>query len=111
LAPDTPYYLEATTATLAAIIVMQMVNVFLCRDPERSVFTRGNARNSLIYPGLATEFGLLLGIVFTPWGNALFNSAPIGLEVWLFILPFGLAMLLLEEGRKWLWREFMQPRT
>jgi hypothetical protein len=29
----------------------------------------------------------------------------------LFILPFGLAMLLLEEGRKWLWREFFQPRT
>ena len=111
LAPDTPFYLEATTATLAAIIVMQMVNVFLCRDPERSVFAPGNTRNSLIYLGLATEFGLLLGIVFTPWGNALFNSAPIGLDVWLFILPFGLAMLLLEEGRKWLWREFFQPRT
>ena len=39
-------------------------------------------------------------IDYTPWGNALFGTAPPGVEVWLFIVPFGIGMLLLEELRK-----------
>jgi hypothetical protein len=42
----------------------------------------------------------VLLINYTPWGNALFGTSPFGLEVWLFIIPFGIGMLLLEEGRK-----------
>ena len=36
----------------------------------------------------------------TPWGNALFGTAPPDAVVWLFILPFGIGMLLAEELRK-----------
>jgi hypothetical protein len=35
LAADAPLYLEATTACLSAIIVMQIVTVFLCRSAVR----------------------------------------------------------------------------
>ncbi|MDP1717659.1 MAG: HAD-IC family P-type ATPase, partial [Burkholderiales bacterium] len=48
LAPADPLYLQATTACLAAIIVMQVVNVFLCRDPRESVFSVSLKRNYLI---------------------------------------------------------------
>jgi magnesium-transporting ATPase (P-type) len=41
LAPDDPLYLQATTACLSAIIVPQIVNVFLCRSASRSVFSTG----------------------------------------------------------------------
>jgi calcium-translocating P-type ATPase len=101
---DAHLYLQATTATLATIIVMQMVNVFLCRDPLRSAFAGGLRANPMIFLGLAVEFALILGIAYTPWGNRLFGSAPIGWEVWLFVLPFAVAMLALEEGRKALLR-------
>lgn len=37
-ARDDPDYLRATTACLSAIIVMQIVNVFLCKHPDRSLF-------------------------------------------------------------------------
>jgi len=110
LATDAPLYLQATTATLAAIIVMQMVNVFLCRDPLRSVFAGGWTANPMIYLGLAVEFGLILFIAYTPWGNQLFGCAPIGWEVWLFALPFAIAMLALEEGRKALLRRGRSAR-
>jgi len=43
---------------------------------------------------------LILAIVYTPWGNAAFGTAPIGAEAWLFMLPFAAAMLALEESRK-----------
>lgn len=95
-----PLYLQATSACLAAIIAMQVVNVLLCRHPTRPVFSRAQRFNRLIAWGIAFELLLLLLIVYTPLGNALFGTAPLGVEVWLYIIPFGFGMLLLEELRK-----------
>jgi len=100
LGHDGNLYLQATTACLTAIIAMQVVNVFLCRHPFRSVFSRGHGSNRLIWYGIIFELALLLLIAYTPWGNALFGTAPIGIEVWLFVLLFAPGMLLLEELRK-----------
>jgi len=100
LAPDDPLYLRATTACLAAIVAMQVVNVFLCRDPRRSVFSRGSGTNWLIVTGIAVEIGLIVAIVYTPWGQWLFGTAAIDWTVWLLLLPLGFGMLVLEEIRK-----------
>ena len=101
-------YLLATTACLSAIIAMQVVNVFLCRHPVMSIFSRGHRRNRLIGYGIGFELLLLLLIDYTPWGNALFGTAPLEVEVWLFIVPFGIGMLLLEEFRKAVARRYSQ---
>ncbi|MDD5383725.1 MAG: cation-transporting P-type ATPase [Gallionella sp.] len=100
LGSHTNLYLQATTACLSAIIAMQVVNVFLCRHPSMSTFGRSHRRNRLIWYGIGFELLLLLLIDYTPWGTALFGTAPLGIEVWLFIVPFGIGMLLLEELRK-----------
>jgi len=100
LASNNPLYLQATTACLSAIIVTQIVNVFLCKTPERSVFGARLFDNRIILWGIAVEIILILAIDYTAWGNIVFGTRPIALEVWLFILPFALAMLLLEELRK-----------
>jgi sodium/potassium-transporting ATPase subunit alpha len=42
----------------------------------------------------------LLLIIYTPWGNALFGTAPLAPDVWLLVLPLALLMGLLEEARK-----------
>jgi magnesium-transporting ATPase (P-type) len=99
-----PLYLRATTACLSAIIVMQVVNVFLCRDPRASAFAFSLFSNPLILAGIGAELALILLIDYTPWGHALFGTAPIPLSVWLSVIPFALGMLALEEGRKWLVR-------
>jgi len=93
-------YLQATTACLSAIITMQVVNVFLCRHASLSAFSRTHRRNRLIWYGIGFELLLLILIGYTPWGNALFGTAPIGGEVWLFIIAFMPVMLLAEEARK-----------
>ena len=93
-------YLQATTACLAAIVVMQVANVFLCRHPRQPFWCFPLLTNPLLLAGIVSEAVLLLAIVYTPWGNALFGTAPLAGSVWLFILPFAGAMLLLEEGRK-----------
>ncbi len=104
LAAHDPLYLQATTACLSAIVVMQIANVFLCRSERRSAFAFGLFSNKLILAGIAAEIALIAFIDYTPWGNRLFGTAPILLAVWLFILPFALGMLALEELRKWLVR-------
>jgi calcium-translocating P-type ATPase len=104
LAPQDPLYLQATTACLSAIIVLQIVNVFLCRSASRSVFSTGLRGNRLILWGVALEIALVLLINYTPWGNLLLGTSPIVGAVWLFILPFPAVMLVLEELRKWLAR-------
>jgi sodium/potassium-transporting ATPase subunit alpha len=100
LAAHDPVYLQATTACLSAIIVSQIVNVFLCKHPDRSLFTAPVFNNRLILAGILTEVALILVIDYTPWGNLVFGTAPIGLDVWLFTLPFAAGMLGLEEMRK-----------
>ena len=106
LAAHDPLYLQATTACLSAIVVMQIANVFLCRSDRRSTFASGLFSNKLIVAGIAAEITLIALIDYTPWGNALIGTAPIPPAVWLFILPFALGMLALEELRKWLVRTF-----
>jgi calcium-translocating P-type ATPase len=100
-----PLYLQATTATLSAIIVMQVMNVFLCRSGRESLFRLGLFDNRLILAGIAAEIALIMAIDYTPWGNLVFGTAPIGLNVWLFVIPFAFAMLALEEIRKWMARK------
>jgi sodium/potassium-transporting ATPase subunit alpha len=104
LAATDPVYLHATTACLSAIIVMQIVNVFLCRSATRSVFSTGLLGNALIIVGVISEIAFLLLISDTPLGNSLLGTAPVGEKVWAVIIPFALGMFILEELRKWLAR-------
>jgi sodium/potassium-transporting ATPase subunit alpha len=103
LARSAPLYLQATTACLAAIVMAQVMNVFLCRHPLKSALSFGLFSNPLILLGIAAELGLLLFIVYTPAGNWLFGTAPVGGGVWLIALALAVLMGVFEEARK-AWR-------
>lgn len=85
---------------------MQVVNVFLCKTSGRSVFTVRLLDNRTILWGIVLEITLILAIGYTPWGNLIFGTALIALEVWLFVLSFAFRMLLLEKVRKWVASRF-----
>ena len=86
------------------------MNVFLCRSPDRSLSSTGLRGNPLILWGALLEVALVLAIDYTALGNAVFGTSPIAPEVWLFVAPFGLAMLVLEESRKrWVRAREMLP--
>jgi magnesium-transporting ATPase (P-type) len=82
------------------------VNVFLCRSSIRSVVSIGLLSNPLIGWGVILEIALIVLIDYTPWGNLIFGTGPISAQVWLFVMPFGIALLISEELRKWLVRVF-----
>ena len=103
-----PLYLQATTACFSAIIATQLINVFLCKNPKQSIFGANWLDNHTILWGIALEITLLGIIVYTDWGRVIFGTFPIATDVWIFILPFALAMLLLEEFRKLLIVRFVR---
>jgi len=58
--------------------------------------------NKLILWGVIMEASLILWIAYTALGNRILGTAPMAGAVWLFVLPFAVRMLILEELRKWL---------
>ncbi len=111
LSPAEPLYRQATTACLGAIIITQIANVFLCKNLHRSVFGAPLLDNRIILWGIALEVAMLLAIAYTATGQAVFGTAPLDVPAWLFMLPFALGMVLLEEMRKWLAPRFRMRRT
>jgi len=101
LALGDPRYLQATSACLMAIVLAQMVNLFVCRHPRLPVWHFSLLENRWLVAGLASEVGLMAAILYTPWGNSLFGTAPLALDVFLYALPFALFLGLAEETRKW----------
>ena len=106
-------YRQATTACLTAIVVMQVVNLHLCRSRRTSIASRPLFGNTLITFGIAAEVALILAIDYTAYGNAVFGTAAIGYEAWLVVLPFAAGMLALDEVQKAFvrWRERANSRV
>ena len=108
---SSPLYKEATTVTLSGIVLAQIANVFACRSDRLSLTGLGWFTNPLILWGIATELLLLILIAYTPLGNEIFGTSP--LPAWIFRpLALGaLALLLAEEGRKFVAARLRNRRT
>ncbi len=91
---------QASTATFLGIVMMQIGNVFACRTQTESVFKIGIFGNRLILWGILAEILLSAFIIYHPWGNKIFSTAPVPLSVWLLLIPFMLLLFFAEEARK-----------
>jgi len=99
-----PLYLQATSACLMTIVVMQVINVYLCRHPKASLFAYGLTGNRYLLLAVVSELALIALVVYSPAGNWLFGTAPLAGWTWLLAVAGALLMAVLEEGRKALLR-------
>jgi sodium/potassium-transporting ATPase subunit alpha len=104
LAANDPLYLQATSACLMAIVLAQMANALVCRHPQLPAWRFSMTRNRLLLWGLVSECLLLLGILYTPPGQALFATEPPPAVAWLWAALLALTFGVLEESRKALLR-------
>jgi magnesium-transporting ATPase (P-type) len=93
-------YQQATTATLATIVACQDGNVFACRSERTSIFKLGFLSNRLIWLGIATEWILILCIIFLKPLENIFGTAPLEIWQWLLLLICPPILLGAEELRK-----------
>jgi calcium-translocating P-type ATPase len=102
-------YRRATTMTLAGIVATQVGNVFACRTDRESVFRVGLLANRLVLGGIAAELAILVALILLPPFPYVFGLAPLAFAEWGILLLFPPAVLLCEEGRKWVVRR-TRPR-
>ncbi|HJX36984.1 MAG TPA: cation-transporting P-type ATPase [Anaerolineae bacterium] len=113
LAPEgTTLYRMATTMTLAGVVASQVGAVFGCRTDRASILTIGFRTNRLVLVGIAVELGVLGLLIYAPFLQGAFNTAPIGLREWIYVFAWAPIILLADELRKGLlrWRERRAPR-
>jgi sodium/potassium-transporting ATPase subunit alpha len=65
----------------------------------------------LVLAGIASELVLAAFIIYTPLGNSLFVCSPIGINVWLLLIPFALMLLVIDESRKYFVRRIDDSGT
>ena len=110
--PDVPLaesgiiYRQATTMTLAAIVFCQIGAVLNCRTEKQSVFKVGVFSNKRVLFGIAFEILLLSAIIYVPFLQEVFNTAPIGIKEWAFLIILPLPIVLIEEIRKAISRRY-----
>jgi magnesium-transporting ATPase (P-type) len=93
-------YQMATTMTLAGVVTTQVGAVMGCRTDRASIFSIGFFTNRLVLWGIGVEL-LLLGIlIYTPFLQPIFNTAPIGLREWTYLFAWTPVIFLLDELRK-----------
>ena len=99
LASSGPLYREATTMTLGAIIFTQIGMAMNSRKGRGSIFQIKPFANRIISLGIVLEIVLFIILSYVPLFYTLFNTAPIGLDDWLYLLACPFVIMALEEIR------------
>jgi sodium/potassium-transporting ATPase subunit alpha len=102
---DDPLVHQASTATFLGIVIMQIANVFACRTQSDSIFKVGIFSNRVILWGIAIEILLSVFIIYHPWGNKIFSTAPIPYTIWMILIPFTILLFAAAEVRKLIMRK------
>ncbi|MDR2203168.1 MAG: cation-transporting P-type ATPase [Nitrososphaerota archaeon] len=98
----------ARTVAINMLVFGEMFYLFNCRNIHNSIFSKGFLRNKV--PFIVSGILLLIQIVFTylPFMQQLFNTAPLLLIDWLYLLAGGAIILLVVELEKILSRKIIK---
>lgn len=102
---DDPLYRQSITAFFAAVIICQIANLFISRTRRDSVFSKGLFSNRIVLLGIASELLILSFIIWNPFANLIFNTAPVELGYIALAVPFALLIFFIDEIRKYLIRK------
>jgi magnesium-transporting ATPase (P-type) len=100
LAGEGTLYRQATTMTLAAIVMAQVGAGLAWRTTRLSVRTIGLLSNRLLLVGIAGEIAMVVLLAYTPGLDDVFHTADLGLWHWLVLCAWPPLVLGAEELRK-----------
>lgn len=103
-------YRTATAMTLASVVATQMGNLWTHRTEYHSALRLGLGRNPLLWWGMGTAVLLLVLLVYTPWLQRLFGTAPLAWYYWPVLLAWTPLLLVADEVQKRLRRRRQSRR-
>lgn len=90
-------YLQATTATFAAIVACQVGTAMASRTEHASLLSVGVLTNRLLLAGIAFELLFTAAVVYLPIANDVLATAPLPPSVLAVIAPFPLVVWGVDE--------------
>ena len=105
LSSNDPVYIKGVTMTFAGIVLGQVGNVIACRTNKQSSFKISLSRNKWIIMGIAAQILILSLLVYAPPMQGLFGTTGLRITDWLFLLLITLAVISVEEVRKFFVRK------
>jgi magnesium-transporting ATPase (P-type) len=100
LAGEGDLYVQATTMTMAGIVMAQVGAGLAWRTNRRSIASVGLLSNRLLLVGIAVEVGLVAVLPYVPGLAEAFHVAPLNGWLWLSLLVWPPLVLGAEEARK-----------
>ncbi|KGK98552.1 ATPase [Methanococcoides methylutens] len=94
-------YRQAIMAFFAAVIICQVANLLVSRTRVESALSRNLFTNKMILLAIVSELLILSMIMFYPFANTIFGTAPVPVEYLLLALPFAILLFLQDEIRKY----------
>ncbi len=91
---------EARTAALNVFVVVSAFYLFSCRSLVRPVWRLGPLSNRWILVGVTVQALAQLTLTYLPALNAVFDTAPLGVDVWLRILVIAVIVTLVVAVHK-----------
>ncbi|GAB7026679.1 cation-translocating P-type ATPase [Geotalea toluenoxydans] len=104
LAAGSGLYPKAVSAFFAAIVLCQVANVLASKVQRQSLLQQGIFSNFRLWLGIGVELVLALSIIEWSPLHLLFGNASLSAGELVLAWPFALAILLLDELRRWLIR-------
>jgi magnesium-transporting ATPase (P-type) len=97
---DPLVYAKGTTIVMTGIMAGQLGNFFAARSSSESIFRQNPLRNRWLLPGILSQLVILVVIVYTPFLQPLFGTAPLKALDWIYLYSFAPLVVLIEELRK-----------
>jgi magnesium-transporting ATPase (P-type) len=103
-----PGYPAAQTQAVTTVIFFQIFYVLNCRSFSDPILRVGLYGNPWIFVGIGVILLLQAAFVYLPFMNAVFGSAPLGLQAWLEAALVGALIMPVIGAEKW-WRRRIVP--
>lgn len=91
-----------TTMTFACFVMYDMFNAMSCRSESKSVLEIGITSNWYLFVALTATIVCLLGVVYLPFLQWVFQTEGIHISDWIHLLCLTSTVLLVSEFRKFL---------
>jgi Ca2+-transporting ATPase len=106
---DTAAYLKGTGIVMAGIMAGQLGTLIAVRTSVQSAFSLKFGRNKWLLPAITLELIILMVLIYVPFLGQTFYTAPLEPIYWLCLFSLVPAIILVEEGRKFVVRRYLLP--
>ncbi|MBE9505987.1 MAG: HAD-IC family P-type ATPase [Chloroflexi bacterium] len=91
---------EARTLAFCSMVAFEWFRSFNARSDERTLLSIGLLRNPYLIASITVAVLLQLGVVYLPFAQVAFHTAPLSIEQWGIAVAAAAALFTVEEIRK-----------